>query len=238
MIGPTTSKLTCPILNRSRYIIGTNVLTKFHADCPINLANIAKISPATVLVRKNAPPPAIITTYFLTKIHKDLTKNVSSRVLTTFYNSHINKMPPRPYIITTNPLTKFYEDRTETATSGFPEDWTKTVTSRVLTRKHAQIITTNVLTKFNDDWTIGSIFKLVQDIIRTHENVTPPGGHVFQKTETIFKLIQDIIRKNVLTKFHEDWTINETSRVLTIVDRGVIIEHRVLYDGPTSATQH
>ncbi|KAH3728759.1 hypothetical protein DPMN_054720 [Dreissena polymorpha] len=43
----------------------------------------------------------------------------------------------------------------------------------------------------------------------------PPGSHVFRQTRTIFKLIQDIVRKNVLTKFHEDWTINVTSRVLT-----------------------
>ncbi|KAH3727526.1 hypothetical protein DPMN_053465 [Dreissena polymorpha] len=32
---------------------------------------------------------------------------------------------------------------------------------------------------------------------------------------TIFKLIQDIIQTNLLTKFHEDWTINVASRVLT-----------------------
>ncbi|KAH3861485.1 hypothetical protein DPMN_024415 [Dreissena polymorpha] len=31
----------------------------------------------------------------------------------------------------------------------------------------------------------------------------------------IFELIQDIIETNLLTKFHEDWTINVASRVLT-----------------------
>ncbi|KAH3711290.1 hypothetical protein DPMN_070794, partial [Dreissena polymorpha] len=31
----------------------------------------------------------------------------------------------------------------------------------------------------------------------------------------IFELIQDIIGTNLLTKFHEDWTINVASRVLT-----------------------
>ncbi|KAH3897574.1 hypothetical protein DPMN_021762 [Dreissena polymorpha] len=41
----------------------------------------------------------------------------------------------------------------------------------------------------------------------------PSGGHVFQQTETIFKLIQDIIKTNVLTKFHNDWTLNVISRV-------------------------
>ncbi|KAH3720323.1 hypothetical protein DPMN_063220 [Dreissena polymorpha] len=42
----------------------------------------------------------------------------------------------------------------------------------------------------------------------------PPGGHIFQQTETIFKLSLAIIKTNVQIKFHEDWTINVTPRVL------------------------
>ncbi|KAH3749158.1 hypothetical protein DPMN_183649 [Dreissena polymorpha] len=37
----------------------------------------------------------------------------------------------------------------------------------------------------------------------------------FNQPETIFKLVQDIIRMNLLTKFHEDRSINVASRVLT-----------------------
>ncbi|KAH3885139.1 hypothetical protein DPMN_009129 [Dreissena polymorpha] len=37
----------------------------------------------------------------------------------------------------------------------------------------------------------------------------PLKGHVFQPTGPIFKLIQDFIGTNLLTKFHEDRTINE-----------------------------
>ncbi|KAH3826402.1 hypothetical protein DPMN_128307 [Dreissena polymorpha] len=37
--------------------------------------------------------------------------------------------------------------------------------------------------------------------------------HVFQPTGIIFKLVQDIIGMSVLTKFHEDRTINLASRV-------------------------
>ncbi|KAH3789676.1 hypothetical protein DPMN_167862 [Dreissena polymorpha] len=40
-------------------------------------------------------------------------------------------------------------------------------------------------------------------------------SHVFQANVTIFELIQDIIETNLLTKFHEDWTINVASRVFT-----------------------
>ncbi|KAH3862975.1 hypothetical protein DPMN_025951 [Dreissena polymorpha] len=42
----------------------------------------------------------------------------------------------------------------------------------------------------------------------------PPGGHVFQPTETIFTLIQDIIGTNLLTRYHEDQTINIAPKVL------------------------
>ncbi|KAH3796144.1 hypothetical protein DPMN_149711 [Dreissena polymorpha] len=44
----------------------------------------------------------------------------------------------------------------------------------------------------------------------------PHGGHVFQQTGTIFELVQDIIGTNLLTKFHEDPTINVASKVLTM----------------------
>ncbi|KAH3778412.1 hypothetical protein DPMN_179870 [Dreissena polymorpha] len=89
-------------------------------------------------------------------------------------------------IIGTNLLTKFHDDRTIN------------MASRVLTRKNAMppwrpyIIWTNHLTK-----------------VLTRKN----GGHVLQPTCIIFELVQDIIGMNLLTKFHEDQTINVASRV-------------------------
>ncbi|KAH3713650.1 hypothetical protein DPMN_073447 [Dreissena polymorpha] len=47
------------------------------------------------------------------------------------------------------------------------------------------------------------------------EKALPPWGHVFQPTGIIFKLVQDIIGTNLLTMFHDDWTINVSSRELT-----------------------
>ncbi|KAH3704918.1 hypothetical protein DPMN_079979 [Dreissena polymorpha] len=46
------------------------------------------------------------------------------------------------------------------------------------------------------------------------KNAPHPGGHDFQPTGIILKLVH-IIGINLLTKFHEDWTINVASRVLT-----------------------
>ncbi|KAH3854711.1 hypothetical protein DPMN_097260 [Dreissena polymorpha] len=40
---------------------------------------------------------------------------------------------------------------------------------------------------------------------------TAPGSHVFQRSRTIFKLNSRIWAKNVLTKFHENWSENVTS---------------------------
>ncbi|KAH3696962.1 hypothetical protein DPMN_084444 [Dreissena polymorpha] len=221
--------------------IGTNVLTKFHEDWPIHVANI-------VSKRQLPPPPgghvfqqtitifkltqAIVRTNVQIKFHKDWIINVTSRVLT-----RKNATPPCGH---------------------FHEHWTTNVPSRVLTRKTAPPHGGHVF------HSTGTIFELVQDIIGarlvivgsvylrvpgvhasstradndqssiigTHvltkfheENVTsivltrktatPPGGHVFQPTGTIFELVQDIIGTHVLTKFHEDWTKIVTSRVLT-----------------------
>ncbi|KAH3845821.1 hypothetical protein DPMN_088111 [Dreissena polymorpha] len=93
---------------------------------------------------------------------------------------------------------------------------------RIHFRTHPNIIKTNIVTKF-------------QNIEQKMKDAPPPGGHVFQPTVTIFKLVRDIIgtilvtkvltrknaphtdimRTNVLTKFHDDRTINVASRVLT-----------------------
>ncbi|KAH3781819.1 hypothetical protein DPMN_159726 [Dreissena polymorpha] len=40
----------------------------------------------------------------------------------------------------------------------------------------------------------------------------PPVGYVFQPTGTIFQLLHDSIGTNLVTKFHEDWTINVATR--------------------------
>ncbi|KAH3769007.1 hypothetical protein DPMN_170253 [Dreissena polymorpha] len=55
--------------------------------------------------------------------------------------------------------------------------------------------------------------------VLTRKNALPPGGHVFQPTGIIFELVQDtcIIGMNLLTKFHEDWTINVASSVNKIL---------------------
>ncbi|KAH3841755.1 hypothetical protein DPMN_115234 [Dreissena polymorpha] len=157
-------------------------------------------------IMTTAPPPG-------GNFHKDWIIIVTS----TIYGKI-----PRPLASITNILTKFHRH------------WTTNVTSSVITRKtgpppgshvfqQTRTIFKLIRDMFHEDWTINEnchdhwrpCFSFNWNHFRTRKTATPPGSHVFQPTGTIFELVQDIIRTNVLTKFHEDWTINLTFTVKT-----------------------
>ncbi|KAH3869518.1 hypothetical protein DPMN_032687 [Dreissena polymorpha] len=77
----------------------------------------------------------------------------------------------------------------------------------------------NLLNKVHEDQTINVASRALTRFYYSHsyirKNAPPLGSHVFQANVTIFKLIQDIIETNLLTKFHDDWTINVAFRVFT-----------------------
>ncbi|KAH3844549.1 hypothetical protein DPMN_086808 [Dreissena polymorpha] len=200
----TFFELTGLSFNLSRVFIGTNVLTKFRVDWPINVANIAPATGSHVFqqtVRLFELDREVIRTSILTWFHKDWTLNVTSSVLTKFYYSLIMKMNRHQAAIK-NVLTKFHDD------------WTINVSSRVLTRipprppggfffqptgtifnsKHAlplAALKTDTLPvgHFHEDWT-----KMT--------NVAPCGDHFLQQIITIFELIHDIILTKILTRFY------------------------------------
>ncbi|KAH3802278.1 hypothetical protein DPMN_155951 [Dreissena polymorpha] len=83
-------------------------------------------------------------------------------------------------------------------------------------RKNAlppDVIVPNLLTKFDDDQTINVTSRVktalplgghsVASRVLTRKNAPTPSGHVY------------IIRTNLLTKFHDNWTMNVVSRVFT-----------------------
>ncbi|KAH3768988.1 hypothetical protein DPMN_170232 [Dreissena polymorpha] len=82
-------------------------------------------------------------------------------------------------------------------------DRTINVAYRVLTMKniwlHHLAAITNVLTKFHENWNYKYDFE----------------SPCFSTNRNLLELVQDIIGPNLLTKFHEDQTINVASRVLT-----------------------
>ncbi|KAH3814711.1 hypothetical protein DPMN_143220 [Dreissena polymorpha] len=206
------------IFERIHYIIETNLLTTFHEHWTNNAAHTVN----------NSQPPGgydfqatgtifalvqdIIRTNLLTKFHDDLTLDVASR-------GNI----PRPIDGHTNLLTKFHEDRTIN------------VVSRVLSRKNApppgghlshKNVASRLLTRLN-----------YSHILPYKENAPHLGSHVFQPNVTIFELIHYIIETNLLTTFHEHWTINVASRVLT---RQMLTPHdaqRTTDDGQKAITK-
>ncbi|KAH3773200.1 hypothetical protein DPMN_174557 [Dreissena polymorpha] len=172
--------------------------------------------------------------------HDDRAKNVTSRVFASFFllynykktaprGSHVIPLTETIFqlncrIKETNVLTKFHEN------------WAKNVTSRVFVCFHCihieknappigghifspiwtifelvrHINKTNVLINFHDDWA-----KIVTYSVYK-ENCLPTGGHLHEDwalnvTSKVFELDRDIIGTNLLTKFHEDRTINVTS---------------------------
>ncbi|KAH3834454.1 hypothetical protein DPMN_107780 [Dreissena polymorpha] len=190
----------------SKYIIGTNLLTKFHEDRKINVTS-------RVLTRKNALPPwwpYIIRMNLLTEFHEDRTINVASRVLTRFYYSHIkNKMYQQTDQQTGQKqyVHHYYSGGHKNATPLGSHVFQANATIFYLIHRYHW---TNLLTKFHEDRKIN-----VASRVLTRKNAPPLGSHVFQAKVTMFELIQDIIRTNFLSKFHEDQKINVASRVLT-----------------------
>ncbi|KAH3816539.1 hypothetical protein DPMN_118056 [Dreissena polymorpha] len=60
-----------------------------------------------------------------------------------------------------------------------------------------------------------TVVELVDNFEPIFWTINEKCDHVFEPTGTIFKLLQDIVRTILMTKFHEDQTINVASRVLT-----------------------
>ncbi|KAH3720094.1 hypothetical protein DPMN_062987 [Dreissena polymorpha] len=147
---------------------------------------------------------------FLTKIN----------ILTKFH---------KDWMKTTNILTKFHEDWIKIVTSiVYTRDWEKTVTSTVYTSKLLTDTRTHTRTHIRTR-DITQSHKLTMSLcdsertgleiedrkinVASREKCPVPWRPCFQPTGIIFELVQDIIGLNLLTKFHENWTINVASRV-------------------------
>ncbi|KAH3775377.1 hypothetical protein DPMN_176779 [Dreissena polymorpha] len=167
-----------------------NVASRFHDNRTINVAS-------RVLTRKNAPPPG-------GKVAQP------TRTILDFIQD----------IIRINLLTEVHEDRTinlplvKNAPPPGAHVFQATGTISILVQ---DIIGTNLLNKFHDDRTINVASRVFTRFYHRYikTNAPPPWRPCFSPTRTIFKLVQDIIGTNLLTKFHEDRTINVVSRVLT-----------------------
>ncbi|KAH3816307.1 hypothetical protein DPMN_117820 [Dreissena polymorpha] len=206
---------TCIIFELVQDIIGMNLLTE-------NVASRVKNAPPLGghVIHKNVTIlefiQDIIKTNLLTIFHQDL--------LTRFYYSLIKKNAPPPGGLVFQPTGIIFE---------LVQD---IIGMNLLTKKNApplgshvfqakvtifelikDISETNLLSKFHEDRKINVASRVLTRFYYSHvpvrKNASHPGGHVFQPTGIIFELVQDIIGMNLLTKFHEDQTINVASRV-------------------------
>ncbi|KAH3716576.1 hypothetical protein DPMN_059300 [Dreissena polymorpha] len=141
-------------------------------------------------------------TNLLTKFHEEWKINVAPRVLT-----RKNASPPwQPCFSTNLHIFQVFQDIIGmNLMTKFHEDQTVNVASRVLTRFYYSYIRKNAPPLGSH---IGNKYGLYR--VLTRKNAPHLCSHVFQANVTIYQLIQDI-KTNLLTKFHEDWTINVAS---------------------------
>ncbi|KAH3865136.1 hypothetical protein DPMN_028175 [Dreissena polymorpha] len=213
--------VTSTVVKLDRDIIRTNLLTKFHEDRTINVASrVFKNKCGWTDGRRTdgrtddgqrsvtKAPLSNQETKVLTKFHEHWAKNVTSRVLTCFHYIHIEKNAPPTGGRVFSPIWTIFKlvreiNKTNVLTN-FHDDWAKIVTSRVFTRKTAPPTGGHVFER------TGITFELNQHIIKTNIYYT-----FFLFVLTFFKIDQDFIGTKLLTKFHEDRTINVASRVFT-----------------------
>ncbi|KAH3874218.1 hypothetical protein DPMN_037460 [Dreissena polymorpha] len=210
------------------HLRGTNILVKFYDDWAKNVTS------------KNCHPPGshvIQLTGTIFELNSNIKKQI---VFTCFYYIHVEKnAPPTGGTIfspiwtifelvqdinKTNVLTNFHDwakivtSRETNVLTKFHENWAKNVTSRVFTCFHYIHIEKNAPPTggnvFSPMWTIFELC-LQSFSIAKKGKLPTPGRHVIQLTGTIFELNSHIKETNVLTKFHENWTKNVTSRVFT-----------------------
>ncbi|KAH3713654.1 hypothetical protein DPMN_073451 [Dreissena polymorpha] len=197
----------------------TNVFTNFHDDW-------AKIVTTRVFTRKLPPSGSHVIqltgTIFELNSHIKETKLI---VFTCFYYIHIEKNAPPTGGHVFSPIWTIFE---------LVRDINKTIhviqLTRIISKLNSHNIEeTNALTKFQENWEKIEKCPAHWRPLLTRKTALPTGGHVFQRTRTTFELNQHIIKTNILTnlykfflfldllltKFHEDRTINVASRVFT-----------------------
>ncbi|KAH3831409.1 hypothetical protein DPMN_104676 [Dreissena polymorpha] len=196
-----------PFSKLSKISLGQNFLTKFHDhDWTINVASRVltrfyysymprplggQVFPPTRTIFELIED--IIGMNLLTKFHEDRKINVALRVLTR------NKTIAKQYMSATGYTI---------ARSFFICFTIFSSISGLFVAIETRILDTDVSTDTQSENHKSPPVKLVGD-----KNAPPPGSHVFQPTHIILKLVQDIIAMNLLTKFHEDRTVNVASRV-------------------------
>ncbi|KAH3772536.1 hypothetical protein DPMN_173876 [Dreissena polymorpha] len=243
--------LTETIFKLNSCIKETKVLTKCHENWAKNVTSRV-LTFSLYTYRKKCPGHVFLPirtivqlvqdinkTNVLTNFHDDWAKIVTSRPNWEYcHYIHIKKNAPPTGGHVFSPIGTIFElvrvINKNNVLTNFHDDWTKIVTSRVLTRENCHYIKRQKNAPptgghvFSPIWTI--FWNSSEILIKPMKTAPPTCGHVFQQTGTTFELNQDIIKTNILTnfklgrdfigaklltKFHEDGTRNVASRVFT-----------------------
>ncbi|KAH3728015.1 hypothetical protein DPMN_053960 [Dreissena polymorpha] len=238
--NPKTSPEQSAIFQFIRDINKTNVLTKFHDDLAKKITSrVLKRKTAHTPWRpcfltdrdhfqthlRYKGLAAIVHVFQRTRtilernsLHEIWAKNVTSRVFTCFHYIHIDKTAPPTGGHVFSPIWTIFELVGDINKRAIMALYRSTVFMR---KNRAMRMGLNVL-KHLEGWPKPTNQPTDQQtgqkqyVPHHYRNLPhPPGSHVFKQTRTIFELTSRIKETNVLTKFHEDWTKNVTSRVLT-----------------------
>ncbi|KAH3837480.1 hypothetical protein DPMN_110871 [Dreissena polymorpha] len=158
--------------------IKNNVLTKFHDDWPKNVTLRTVPIFSLYTYIGNCPPPGGHVFQMIMTIFELVRDIHKTNVLTNFNNDMQKRKITYPGGHETNVLTKCHED------------WTKNMTSYKTSSPPGG--------HFHEDWAT-----IVTSRVKTAPH---PGGQ--PNILTNFELGRGIIQTNVLTKFHEDRTVN------------------------------
>ncbi|KAH3850200.1 hypothetical protein DPMN_092606 [Dreissena polymorpha] len=137
-------------------------------------------------------------TNVLTKFHENWAKNVTSRTNRPTDQQTNRQTGQKQYV--PHYYSGGHQNAPPTGGHVFSSIWT-------LFKLVRHINKTNVLINFHDDGP-----SIVTSRVFTRKTAPPTGGHLHEDwalnvTSTVFELDRDIIGTNLLTKFHEDQTI-------------------------------
>ncbi|KAH3858854.1 hypothetical protein DPMN_101495 [Dreissena polymorpha] len=233
-------QLTKTIFQLNSPIKETNVLTKFHENWAKNVTTRVFTCFHYIHIEKNAPPTGghvFSPIWIIFDLVRHINKTNFTRKTAPPTGGHLHEDWALNVTSTHDP---FHEDRTINVASrvfmnkcGRTDDGQRPVTKAQLSKQE-----TKVLTKFHENWAknVTSSGLTCFHYINIEKNAPPTGRHVFSPIWTIFelqkmktalptgghtniltnfKLDRDFIRTKLLTKFHEDRTINVVSRVFT-----------------------
>ncbi|KAH3746645.1 hypothetical protein DPMN_181055 [Dreissena polymorpha] len=238
-LGSHVFQANVTILEIIQNINKTNLLTVFHEDWTINVAS------RVLTRKNALPPwwPYIIGTNLLTKFHEDRKINVASRENAPTPGGHVFQPTCIIFklvqdIIGMNLLNKFHEDWTINVVSrvkNAPPLGSHVFQANVSIFELIQdIIETNLLNKFHEDWTINVASReLTMQMLTAQDGRRTTDKRRSQKlTMSTMCSAQDINGTNVptkyheseqqmapwqpyMSKFHEDWEKNVSSRLFT-----------------------